>query len=313
MAIKVKRSAANLFLLAIAGSCGASGIAREATISSRVHGSILSVSVNSNVHAGAIDSIKFRGVEYVDNHDHGRQIQSAIQVDNLGECFNPNEAGSRADAAARKTSSAVRSLSSAGNVLRSETRPAFWLSPHETYGKACSQFRPESVAQNGSILSNYSIGRTTRFFGASIPNLLLIEVRMVFPEQRKSASIEALTGYLPGNFRSFYSYDLHSHRLQPLRAGAEAGRTTSPVIIATGDGRQAMGVYSPAITGAKPDQAYYAYFYFPEGGATAKWSCVFGESEIRAGATLNYSCPIAVGTLQEVTAAFDAYAHAISK
>ncbi len=74
-----------------------------------------------------------------------------------------------------------------------------------------------------------------------------------------------------------------------------------------------MGVFAPAINGAKPDEAYYAYFYFPKGGATAKWSCVFGAFELRTGRTLHYSCPIAVGTLQEVTSAFDAYARATRK
>lgn len=304
------RLAALAAALGVSTSCGNSAIAREATISNRVNGAILAVSVNSDVHAGAIDSLVFRGVQYVDNYDHGRQIQSAIQVDNLGECFNPNEAGSRADGAARRTSSAVRTLSTGGNVLVTETRPAFWLSPREPYGKACSQFRRETAAQNRSVLSAYSIRRTTRFYGAAIPNLLLVDVAMTFPEQRESASIEALTGYLPAAFQSFYSYDMRSRRLQPLRAGPAAGRTTSPVIIATRDGRHAMGVISPVISGARPDRAYYAYFYFPEGGATAKWACVFGEFGIRAGATLTYSCPIAVGTIREVTTAFDAYARA---
>lgn len=281
--------------------------AREAKISQMVYGSPLSVSVNPDIHAGAIDSITFRGVEYVDNYDHGRQIQSAIQVDNLGECFNPTEAGSKADGAARKTSSAVRVLSSTGNVLRSETMPAFWLAPREPYGKACSSYRRETRAQNGTVLSNYTIRRTSRFYGAAIPNLLLVDIKITLPERRQSASIEALTGYLPGNFRSFYSYNRRSRRLRALRASPEGGRTTDPVIIATLDGRHAFGVLSPAITGVRPDQAYYAYFFFPGVGATAKWSCVFGELKIQAGATLAYSCPVAVGTLTEVMASFDAY------
>jgi len=294
--------------LALAGACGSKAGARAVTISNRVNGSTLTVSVNPQVHAGAIDSLVFRGVEYVDNHDHGRQIQSAIQVDNLGECFNPTEAGSRGNEAARKTSSIVRMVSNAGNVLRTETRPAFWLAPREPYGKACSQFRRESSAQNQAVVSTYTITRATRFYGAAIPNLLLVDVAMTMPEQRDSASIEALTAYLPRNFNTFYSYDPRSRRLEQLRAGTDGKRTTTPVIIATRDGRHAMGVYAPAITESKSDHAYYAYFYFSDGGATAKWSCVFGEFKIRAGTTFRYSCPIAVGSVQEVAAAFDAYA-----
>ncbi|NUQ16847.1 MAG: hypothetical protein HOP95_00075 [Sphingomonas sp.] len=283
---------------------------QEASISTAVHGAPLTVSVHPRIHAGAIDSLVFRGVQYVDNHDHGRQIQTAVQVDNLGECFNPTEAGSRADDASHGTSSVIRKLSASGNVLRTETQGAFWLSPGEAYGRACSPYRAETGAQNNSILSNYLIDRRTRFYGPSIPNLLIVDVSITFPETRQSASIEALTGYLPGSFRSFYSFDPQSRHLQPLAAGPEAGRTTEPVIIATPDGRNAMGVFSRSITGAHPDHAYYAYFYFPAGGATAKWSCVFGEAQIHAGATYHYSCPIAVGTLDEVTAAIAAYVEA---
>lgn len=291
-------------------ACGTSATAQVARISSRVDGSMLSVSVNPSVHAGAIDSLTFRGVEYVDNYDHGRQIQTALQVDNLGECYNPTEAGSKADAAAGKSSSLIRLASSRGNVLKTETRAAFWLAPRETYEKSCSPFRRDSVAENTQVRSDYTIGRTTRFYGAAIPNLLLIDVTINFPEQRNTASIEALTGYMPRQFTSFYSYDPRRQRLQHLRAASAEGDTNVPVIVATPDGQNAMGVFSKEIGVPRRDRAYYAYFYFPGAAATAKWSCVFSEPYIRAGTTLSYSCPIAVGTLEEVTAAFDAYARA---
>jgi hypothetical protein len=48
-------------------------------------------------YAGAVASLTFRGVEYIDIKDHGRQMQSASSVDSLGECYNPTEAGNRAD------------------------------------------------------------------------------------------------------------------------------------------------------------------------------------------------------------------------
>jgi len=294
--------------LAIAGGCGTSAAAREARISRPVYGSTLSVSITPEVHAGAINSLVFRGVEYVDNFDHGRQIQTALQVDNLGECFNPTEAGSNADGAKQSTSSVLLSVSTAGNVLRTVTRPAFWLSPAEPYRKACSRFRSERHAQNRTVLSDYKIARTTRFYGAAIPNLLVVDVSVTMPERRKSAVVEALTGYLPPHFSAFFSYDPTTRRLQRLRAGPEEQQVRTSVIVATRDGRNAMGVYSPAIANGSSEQDFYAYYYFPGGGATAKWSCRFGESDIRPGTTLSYSCPIAVGTLQEVTAAIDAYA-----
>lgn len=39
--------------------------------------------------AEAIDSIWFRGIEYLDSADHGRLLQAAITFDGYGECLNP--------------------------------------------------------------------------------------------------------------------------------------------------------------------------------------------------------------------------------
>ena len=51
--------------------------------------------------AGAIHSLTWNGKEFVDSFDHGRQIQSASNLDNgtpiFAETFNPTEAGSRWD------------------------------------------------------------------------------------------------------------------------------------------------------------------------------------------------------------------------
>jgi hypothetical protein len=290
------------------GSYSGAAEARVVSITANVQGSPLTVSVNPERYAGAIDSITYRGVEYVDTHDHGRELQSAIQVDNLGECFNPNEAGARSDGAGDSTSSTMQLATSQANVLRTVTRPAFWLSPDQAYGHACSPVRTESAAQNHTVLSDYTIERTARFFGPAIPNLLMINVTFTIPESRKSASVEALTGYSPPQFTTFYSYDPAAHQLTPLTANAAGSHSTTPLIIATPDGRNAMGVISPDIgPGGRPG-GYYAYFYFPSGGATAKWSCAFSEHTLlTAGSVLRYSCPIAIGTLDEVKAAMDRF------
>ena len=53
--------------------------------------------------AGAIDSLTWRGREFIDSHDHGRQLQSASNCDVDGtpfnETFNPTEAGCERDTA----------------------------------------------------------------------------------------------------------------------------------------------------------------------------------------------------------------------
>ena len=63
------------------------------------------VITTTNRLAGAIDSVKWNGQEFINSTDHGRQLQSACSFDCAktqpfwAECYNPTEAGSRADGA----------------------------------------------------------------------------------------------------------------------------------------------------------------------------------------------------------------------
>src|SRR5476651_1767094 len=50
--------------------------------------------------AGAIYSLNWNGKEFLNSGDHGRELQSAATFYDFGECFNPTEAGSAADATA---------------------------------------------------------------------------------------------------------------------------------------------------------------------------------------------------------------------
>lgn len=278
------------------------------SISTNANGGQIVISASTDRFAGAIESLTYRGVQYVDIADHGRQIQSAIQLDNLGECLNPNEAGSEADGAKFTSSSVLLSISSSNNVLTTLTRAAYWLAPGQQYPTACSPATSISSAQNTTVLSNYRIGRTTRFFGPSIPNLLLMDTTFTVPENRSAASVEGLTGYLPPSFTTFLTYDRSQRRLTKLFANSSNQQTTTPIIVSLPNGSSAMGVMSNSIPNTtSSNAAYYAYFYFGGSQATAKWSCVFGEQNLTANSTYTYSCPIAVGTVDEVVNAMNAY------
>lgn len=50
---------------------------------------------------------------------------------------------------------------------------------------------------------------------------------------------------------------------------------------------------------------YYEYYYFSAN--TSKQGCVFSKGAITAGTTFNFSCPAAIGTVDEVIAAMNAY------
>ncbi len=115
---------------------------------------------------------------------------------------------------------------------------------------------------------------------------------------------------LPATFNTFLTYDRVSRTLTKVVATATdspSQHTAFPVIIAQPNGLHAMGAWSPAIM-ANPNRGYMAYLNFSSGAdPTTKWSCVFGETNITTGSVYSYSCPIAVGTVDEVVKAIDAY------
>ena len=64
--------------------------------------------------AGAVHSVQWGGREFIDSHDHGRQLQSACSFDCgsfkdfWAEAYNPTEAGSLDDGAGKTSSSKLR-------------------------------------------------------------------------------------------------------------------------------------------------------------------------------------------------------------
>jgi hypothetical protein len=280
-------------------------LARSVSISQSFKGNPITITVDGSRFAGAISSLTLRNVEYVNSSDHGREIQSALQVDGLGECFNPTEAGSSADDGASRTSSVLISASNSGNVLTTETRAAFWLAPGKNYGRQCSPWTTATAAQNRTVLSDYLISRRTSFYGAAIPNLIKTVTTFTIPENRKSASIEALTGYLPPQFSVWFRYNPSSRKLEQLSGGGNQ-RTTSPVVVAVPGGQSAMAVISPVISSGT-DRGYFHWSTFAGRTPTSKWSCVYDHGPISAGSKLTYTCLIAVGTIDEVLSALNAY------
>ena len=303
---------ASLLALALGMVSPAPANAQDASISSSANGGTIVVTASGSRFAGAISSITYRSVQYIDIADHGREMQSALQLDGWGECYNPTEAGSVNDTNKMTSTSNLLSISSTNNVLQTQTQPAFWLAAFQQYGKPCNPYLPYpdntvSQAKNTTDVSNLIFRRTTSFYGAAIPNLLNVDVSWSFLDNHASTNIEASTAYLPATFNVFLTYDRASRTLTKVPATATGSSTSLPVIIAQPNGLHSMGAFSPAIM-TNPSNRYMAYFYFGTGPTpTAKWSCVFGESNISAGSTYSYSCPTAVGTVDEVIAAIQAY------
>jgi hypothetical protein len=249
--------------------------------------------------AGAIHSLKWGGKEFIDSHDHGRQLQSAASFDCAAggefwaEQFNPTEAGSRKDGTGEKSTSKLLRISTDGPELRTTTQMAFWLAPGEK-----SSGRP---ALNDTVISEHLVSKRVRIGHKKLANVIEYDVTFTVPkgERHTFAQFEALTGYMPPEFSRFWTFRPESGKLQPLDDGP--GEQQYPVVLATENGSHAMGVYSPDQPSKGFEQAGYGRFRF-KAEKVVKWNCVFRERSEKgiAAGEHRFRVFVAVGTADDV-------------
>ena len=247
--------------------------------------------------AGAIDSLTWDGVEFINRADHGRELQSACSFDNSAlanvETYNPTEAGSRKDGAGPTSTSRLLEIATTGNHLRTRMQMAFWLVPGE---------RSEGqLARNTNMLSDYILTKDVGIGFKGNPQVLDYRVTFTVPANAHhvSAQFEALTGYLPPKFEKFWQFDYKSRSLQPL--SDRPGEIKNPIVLATADGQHAMGIFAPpqiqsAVTGPS-----YGRWKFSD-ARVVKWNCVFRVHDavaIQAG-DYSYHLLVYVGTLADM-------------
>src|SRR5271165_5163676 len=77
--------------------------------------------------SGAIGSLKWKGIEFINHSDHGRELQTAVAYDGLGEAENPTEAGAGSDRGDPMSSSLLLGMKAVGgSSLVTTTRMAYW-------------------------------------------------------------------------------------------------------------------------------------------------------------------------------------------
>jgi len=249
--------------------------------------------------AGAIGSLRWRGKEFINITDHGRELQSACSFDNTaaanGETFNPTEAGSRDDGAGANSTSRLLEIIAAGNHLHTKTQMAFWLAPGE---RSAGQ-----LARNTNTLSDDALTKDVAIGFGRWPQAL--DYRVTFSVPTNAAHVfnqfEALTGYMPPEFDHFWEFNPQTGQLQPLSAGP--GEIKNPVVLATADGKYAMGIFSPPEL--QPDTSGPTYGRWNFGAEkVVKWNCVFRVRNANGlrGGDYTYRMLVPVGTLAQVAA-----------
>jgi hypothetical protein len=264
----------------------------DATIRAQAGKSELVIKTTSRL-AGAIDSVRWDGKEFIDSTDHGRQLQSASNLDAgsplTDETYNPTEAGSRADHVGPTSSSVLLELKAGANALETRSKMAFWLKPGERSGP--------NLAKNTTLVSEHGLAKKVTIGFRDLPQVIEDVVTFTLPpgERHTAATFEALTGYMPAEFSRFLVYDPATGEAKPISVGP--GEQKRPLIFSTESGSHAMGIYSP-----EPSPSY-GRFRFAE-HRVVKWNCVFRVSAkdgIPPG-DFRYRLYVPVGTLEDVVA-----------
>lgn len=280
-------------LLGAAGA--AEPVAGDAVIRAPAGGSEIVITTTSRV-AGAIHSLRWNGREFLDSLDHGRQLQSASNLDVDGtfhaETFNPTEAGSVRDRDGPTSTSRLLWLSAGGRELQTVSRMAFWLAPGDSSGG--------HPARNTEVLSNHLLQKRVVIGAGGLEHAIRHEIAFTLPadERHTRCTFEALTGYMPAEFDTFHGLR-GDDALEPLSDGR--GEQHLPIIASTADGGHAMGAWSPTTSRTTGKPPTYGRFAFPQQRVT-KWNCVVREARpdgLEPG-TYHHVVWVAVGTREQV-------------
>ncbi|MCC7423015.1 MAG: hypothetical protein IT428_22295 [Planctomycetaceae bacterium] len=271
-------------------------VSGDSTIRGRFGSSDIVITTTNRL-AGAIHSLTWNGREFIDSFDHGRQLQSASNLacgkEFFPETFNPTEAGSRRDGAGPKSSSRLLEIRARDNELFTRTRMAFWLVPGEKSGG--------HPAANTTALSDHLLEKRVRIGHAGLPNAIAYDVTFTLPEgeHHTYAQFEAVTGYMPAAFDTFWKFDATASTLRPLDDGP--GEQPMPVVLSTASGSHAMGIYSPDQPSKSFEAAGYGRWRF-RAEKVMKWNCVFriqNEKGVPAG-DYRFRNVVVVGTREDV-------------
>lgn len=280
-------------------------------ISAIVDGSPLTIST-ADKFAGAIDSLTWKGKEFVDSYDHGREIQSAALPNGQtwGECFNPTEAGGEYDGTGNTSTSVLQALTASGNHLVTQTQMAYWAKAN-TYHENCGT-QTNKIPPYPFNLSNYIMKKDVTIGFLNNNHIIDYKTSLTIPQHPvyndtgypNSFNWEAPTNYMPKAFSTIYTYDPATHTKTRKDPGYQ-GEVGFPVILTTPDEQYAMGVYSPLLPQSWAQGHGYKLFDLIKSNNVITSGCVYRSGEAIPGKTYDFQCYLVVGTVKDVTQGID--------
>lgn len=201
--------------------------------------------------AGAICSLTWKGKQFINDYDHGRQLQSAVSFDGLGEAYNPTEAGCETPHnyfLHLRYNCNQRNPSPSSSVLLAHAATTSQL---ETYSQMAF-WKPVGASK----LSNHKLRKIVTIGYEGMANVIEYKVEFTMPlnEQHSFAQFEVLTAYMPYEFSRFRWY---RHPDSISEYGTNGFERNMPVIASTNDGSHAIGFFNPATPQINyPDAGY---------------------------------------------------------
>jgi hypothetical protein len=264
---------------------------------------------------GAIDSLVYDGKEYINNADHGRQMQVAYSLDGHNEALMPTEAGNNRDGHGPTSTSQLVGVGVKDGAVSTTVHPAYWLEPGEPAGGYNGPNAPTAV--NTTEVSPDTMTKDVKVGVGGRPNVIQYDSHIQLAEPHDRAYVEAPTTYLNHEFEKHYRFDpatgesreyprVRSEKPGPNGFNDEAGNV--PLIVSTPDGKHAMAIWSPDEARADLQYRLHQFDFTQEpwtGGSpehnSTKLGVTFGMSggvpqDIR---TRTYAI---VGTVEEVKA-----------
>lgn len=282
----------------------------NAVISAPVFDSTLTIKTSASL-AGAIGSITWKGKEFINADDHGRELQSASSFNGLGECFNPNEAGSKYDGHGSGSTSRLLSIKATGNQLSTTAQLAYW--------RNCIKDNPadpranDPLARSATGLSKHKLSKKVTIGAFGMSNVIDYRVTYHVPENYQKSVFEIATAYMPTETVSkFYGYNPEKKTLHTLSNGPQGQKL--PIIFSSSDNEYAMGIYSPDIrmkdSAAFGDRGYYDRY---RSDRVVKWNAYIVRNETPAG-DYTFQSYVIVGSRDQVIQSIDTlyrYSHRV--
>lgn len=247
-----------------------------ATIEGSIQGKPLLIH-ELTTQAGAIGSITWDGVEFIDRSQHGASLQSASSYDGLGERLNPTEAGSSWDGPADSPSTSLLVYSASNLTSMSTTvNAALWLQNHQLSGDLIS--KQVTIGYQGH------------------PDVIEYNTQFTVMSDHTTATFEALTGYLPTNFNQFWFQRIGTLVLTPVPPGGATQTTQYATITADLSGLHAIGMLALTPGGVMGN---FGSQFFAASTANTKWNVAYYATPAPHG-VYSFKMLVIIGTLTSV-------------